>query len=184
VTWHEFVLGGTCVVLGYALGVATGVRFERQRLTREVVMEVREAQAWVRRRVTVWTVIAVLMLVIAAQGVMSARAHQEDQAGIRGLVMDLQRHDACLTAYANQLHDSLAPRQRASKRLQAADEAYNGALLALLTDAAHKAPQGKIRLDAKVLRQSARHKQDVAAQLNRERARRPYPSPPKDVCPK
>lgn len=162
--------------ISFALGVVVGVRIQHRKLTREVVVQARRLKTWLDR----WLMLVVggFMIVVSVLVWNGQRQHDDDQR-------QLQAQSACVTQYANRLYDSLTPRQAASESLQAADEAFNDALVTLLKDTLSAHPvQATSRADAVALAKAAQHKQMVADQLSTERADNPYPSPPKKVCPK
>lgn len=169
---EALIVGPVC----YALGVLTVVRLWHRKLAREVAVQARGFKTWWDR----WANVAVglFMIVMALLIGNSQLQHNDDQHA-------LQKQSSCLTTYANQLYDSLNPRQSANESLQRADEQFNDALVALLKVALSPNPDESVRrADALKLAAAAQHKQHVADMLSAERARNPYPPPPKKVCPK
>lgn len=182
---------------GWLTGVFTGTRITHHRLTREVTVQLRDVGRWLDRANEALSrriaLIVVAILLISGYSILhSTRQGDRDQRA-------LQAQANCTTQYANRNYEALAPRQRAAKKLQNADTAYkradavvNAALLQLLRDAlvTHPSPS-RNKEDAVVLKGALAAKQraatranDLAARLNEERARKPYPQPPKEVCPK
>lgn len=163
-------------VLGFVSGVFVGVKVQHRQLAREAVMQVRKVKTWW----DAWgmSVVGALLLVIA---LLMWQSQKDSGRALR----EVQRQSGCLTTYANQLYESLAPRQKASEALQEADEDFNDALVALLTDSLSVSPdRDQVHKDAVALQKAAQHKQQVSAQLSEKRAQNPYPAPPKEVCPK
>jgi type VI protein secretion system component VasK len=175
-------------------GIIIGVRLTHRSLTEEIIMEARGARAWLarmRRRVSILNVVAVLMAGLAVQGFYSQhRANEADRNAAHAAtdaaaaIAGLQAQNDCLAKFGNRLYDSLHPRQHVSKLLQRADGAYTDAFVnlleALLVD---HAPQAVTTRDALAVKAAAEHKQAVSARLNAERAKTPYPRPPRRVCP-
>lgn len=168
---EALIVGPPC----WVLGVVTGVKIQHHKLTREVAVQVRDIKAWVKRRPLV--VVGCFLVVMA---LLTYQSQRESGTALH----TVQDQSMCLTTYANQLYDSLTPRQSASEALQAADSAFNDALVTLLKEALSGHPdQTKAHADAVALAAAAQHKQSVADHLSTERAANPYPPPPKKVCP-
>lgn len=182
---EALIVGPPC----WVLGVVTGVKIQHHKLTREVVVQVRDIKAWLQKRQMV--VLGVFLIVMALLTYQSQRdssdsQHKSDEAlaGLRTVVVELQVQNSCLATYANQLHSSLVPRQHAAKQLQAADNLFNDAFVVVLTDIFGGASQAQSKADALALKDAASAKQALADRLNHERSVNPYPPPPKKVCPK
>lgn len=135
--------------------------------------------AWLARWLA--AVLVILFAVATFSVVSGEQHHSQDTAQIRSLVGRLQMQNDCLTSFANQMYDSLHPRQSASEALQGADTAFNVALLKVINDALTGDPAA--HADALVLKARLEAKTGLAESLSRDRARNPYPSPPKKVCP-
>lgn len=196
--------GVTVFLAGWLVGVFTGTRITHHRLTQEVTVQIHQMSRWLDRVNAALArrlaLIVVLILLVAGYSIIHGqRQGARDQAAIRAQAATAKVQADCVTQYANRLYESLAPRQRAAKRLQAADTAYksadavvNAALLQLLRDALVTHPNpNRNKQDAVVLKGALAAKQraatranDLADQLNEERVRKPYPPPPKEVCPK
>lgn len=182
--WIWYVVEAFVIApLFYALGWAACRKALHRKLTREaIVRDVRSWRTWleqVNQWVTHWLALiaAVVLVATAFVYITGTRQHTEDQAGLRA-------QSACFRTFANKLHDSLVPRQHASKRLQHADTLFNDALLRVLTDALSPHPNPvKGRRDALALRDASAAKKALAERLNRDRAANPYPPPPEKVCP-
>jgi hypothetical protein len=182
--------------LWYVIGAATGATVQHHPLTRETVMQVREAkrflvraQSWLDNKLSI--IIAVVLLTAAAQYGYTQYQHAGDvkriaaaTARAESSAADVKRLSQCVATYADKLNASLRPTRRATHRLQSADERFNDALLRLLNDALVVRPDpSRNKADAVAVKHASQHKKDVADELNNERKTRPYPLPPKEVCP-
>lgn len=166
------VWGITC----YLAGVLTGARLVHHKVAREVVVQVRDAWHWLRRVSRPSTFMAIALVLVGVQMFITQRQHNEDVARIAASAAQVKQLGICVATYENQLNAALQPRQHAAERLQAADQLFNDAVLALFAPGHNKADIARVRA-------AAQHKQDVAAVLTRKRAAKPYPKPPKEVCP-
>lgn len=193
----EVVAWPAVFIAGIAIGFTLGVRYQHHKLTREVVMETQALKAWWRKR---WTAIVGLFCIAMALLTYQS-AHDSNRASetSTSALREVQAQSACLTSYANQLYDSLTPRQHAFDRLQRADrhfkrvdQKFAEALGKLLSDAlGGKASEATRTQDAIDLQHATEakaralaHANDVSDRLDRKRAQNPYPLPPKAVCPK
>lgn len=88
----------------------------------------------------------------------------------------LVRHDvSCFNDYANDLADSLEPRQHAAKQLERADKRQDRAILRALTP-------GATRRDFIAVREATEAKLTKRRELATERRENPYPDAPREVC--
>lgn len=197
---------GVALVVGYALGVYTTLRWVKHRTitAREVEVQVRDVRDWlekVNRWITHWLapLLLVVFLIAGYAVVQGSRNHSKDQSGIKAVVQQVQDQNDCLISFANRLYDSLSPRQKASEELQQADRRFKRvdqrfaeSLSQLLTDARiNHADQETLAHDAAVLQRTTEakakalaHANAVSNRLDRKRVQNPYPLPPKKVCPK
>lgn len=82
---------------------------------------------------------------------------------------------SCLDTYANDLADSLTPRQRATEDLQAADKQVSVAIKAALTP-------GHDKRDLHALQDAVAAKVRMQNRLDAQRNANPYPDAPREVC--
>lgn len=163
-------------VAGFTLGLFFGLTTQHRKLTREVPVQVRDIKVWSRKR---WPV-----LVGAFCVVMAFMTYQSQQDSGRandastGALHEVQAQNDCLTSYANQLYDSLSPRQAAAERLQSADQRFKKAVALLFRQDVDP------KVKEKRLRHAVQSNIRLGDRLSRERAQNPYPPPPKQVCPK
>lgn len=88
----------------------------------------------------------------------------------------LVQHDvSCFNQYANDLADSLAPRQTAAKQLELADKRQDRAIQRALTP-------GATRRDFIAVRKATEAKLAKRHELALERKENPYPDAPREVC--
>lgn len=186
------VIAPTCLALGFV----GGVKYQHHKLTREVAMQARGLKRlldkWGMFGVGVFVIVATVLTYQSQQQASDAqRGHYADVAALKAqaakldvLTQRLKAQSACLIRYANGNYDSLEPRQKAAKQLQAADNRFNDAFVVVLNDIFAAPDPAKSRADALALKAAASAKQMLANRLNAERAKNPYPPPPKKVCPK
>jgi hypothetical protein len=86
-----------------------------------------------------------------------------------------QHQTDCLTQYANELYDSLQPRQVSAQKLQHADIAFKRSVAALLEP-------GHDSRDLVAVRKALAHNTQVADRLTTSRQANPYPPPPRRIC--
>jgi hypothetical protein len=166
-----------CVFIsGASFGFVIGVRYQQHRLAREVAVQTDEMKGWYRRR---WPLLVgafcILMALLTYQS--SRESGQARDVSLSAL-REVQRQNVCLTNYANRLYDSLSPRQESIEQLGDADIAFKKAVLRLFDQ---KISQDKRSHD---LRSSVQANIRLFEHLSHERASNPYPSPPKQVCPR
>lgn len=182
------LLGACVFVAGFTFGLALGLVIRK--LPREAAMQVRDIKAWGQKRQM--SLLGVFLILMAGLTYQSQR-----ESG--GAVDAVRAQSACLTTYANQLYDSLTPRQKAAealqnadKRFKKADQVFAEALGTLLSDAIGGTASEETRTQDAVDLQRATeakaralaHANAVADRLSRKRAQNPYPAPPKEACPK
>ena len=96
--------------------------------------------------------------------------------GVRVGYQVLSDKVSCFDAYANDLADSLEPRQRATEDLQDADVEVTHAIKVALTP-------GHDKRDVAALQDAIAAKARMQARLEVQREANPYPSAPRKVCP-
>lgn len=192
--WAEAaIIAPTCLTAGFVLGVL----YTHRKLAREVAVQVNEVKAWSRR----WwqALVGVFVILCACLTAWSSATSQNADRGSRQAVAELSHQSQCLTSYANQLYDSLNPRQRANERLQnadkrfkRADQVFAEALSQLLADALDPNSSVEVRTNDAIALQRAteakaaalKHANYISRRLEVARDQNPYPPPPKEVCPK
>jgi len=197
---------GVGLLLGYLGGVYSTLRVVKHRrlTTQEAMLPFRDLRAipsraneWLKR----WfaPIVIALFAISAFSVYQGSHNHNADQRSfsaqgqqlvhqqhrLKHLVQALKHQNTCLVQFANRTHDSLVPRQTAAKRLQRADNVYNQRMQTLFSDFL-RTPLDQIKIHKDFLRVNAAlsAKIALAAELNRDRARNPYPPPPKKVCPR
>lgn len=165
---------------GFTLGLIFGLTTQQRKFTREVPVQLAEIKRWLDK----WQMSVVGVFLIAAAVLMyqDQQQHGEDTAKIAAAAAQAKSSAAqvkqlgeCVAAYDNRLSASLQPVRRASKRNGAADIAFKRAVADLFIP-------GHNKRDIARVKQTLRHNLAVYDSLTRQRARNPYPSPPKKVC--
>lgn len=95
--------------------------------------------------------------------------------GIRVGYQVLDNKVACFDKYANDLADSLAPRQKATEDLQDADKRVTLAIQAALVP-------GRDKSDLAELKAANAAKARMQQRLEQQREENPYPDAPREVC--
>lgn len=167
----DLIFRGAVVVLIFTAGYLIGCYDTRRRLAtnaREITVDIRTKFRDFIRGPLPLTIAVVALLGVGVQiTISSAQGNRDDDFRNRQVV--------CLNAYANQLYDSLKPRQTSAELLQAADQRFNHAVVNLFEPGNDKADVARVR-------RAAEAKQRLADQLTHERAANPYPQPPRAVC--
>lgn len=149
------------------LGIGVGYLIARIELKpRETAVDIKKARDRVRRVASgpAPMILSAAALVCMAIYVPIAQAQQHT-------------NQACLTQYANRLHDSLAPRQATAQELQDADIAFKHAVAELFVPGHDKADIARVK-------RTLAANTAIADNLNKKRDAHPYPPSPRQVCPR